>query len=409
MGKNIVVCCDGTGNEVQGDLSNVLKLFRIARKTANQRVYYHPGVGTIGSDDPWSRAKQSAKAIFGLATGYGLDDEISAAYRFICEHWIEGDKIFLFGFSRGAYTARAVAGFICMIGLLPPDQLNLLSYALTAYKRTSEKNDLAIAWQFGRVAGGRSTPIEFVGVWDTVASVIVPRRDRLFPTLQTLPYTRQNPSVRVFRHAISIDERRRMFRLNRWLSPQKFVVNRFDTNAEPVEQDIKQVWFSGVHSDVGGGYPEVESGLSKFPLAWMLAEAEAKGLQTNTALKRRLVFGDTLSDGTQQYAAPNAQGELHNSLTAGWKPLEWIPKAAKWREWPRTEYLGYYLPKGEPRLIANHDHRPTLHESVLQRATLQQHPENFPSDYSMEPWIPAAEVAPGLSAVESTEDGKTET
>lgn len=101
MSKNIVICCDGTGNEVEGNLSNVLKLFRIAQKNEHQRVYYNPGIGTIGSRDAWMRLKQNTKAVFGLATGYGLDDDILGAYRFIAEQFEDGDQIFLFGFSRG--------------------------------------------------------------------------------------------------------------------------------------------------------------------------------------------------------------------------------------------------------------------------------------------------------------------
>jgi uncharacterized protein (DUF2235 family) len=187
MGKNIVICCDGTGNEVEGNLSNVLKLFRIAQKNAGQRLFYSPGIGTIGSADNWTKLKQNTRSVFELATGYGLDSDILAAYRFLSEQFEPDDKIFFFGFSRGAYTVRAIAGFIHMVGLLPPDQLNVSSYALTAYKRSSEANDFSIAWNFSRVVGGRQATIKFIGVWDTVASVLVPRPDRVVPSLLTLP------------------------------------------------------------------------------------------------------------------------------------------------------------------------------------------------------------------------------
>ena len=85
MGKNIVICCDGTGNQVEGNLSNVLKLFRIAGKNAEQRVYHEPGIGTIGTDDPWTRLKDNSKGVFELATGYGLDGDILGAYTFLAE------------------------------------------------------------------------------------------------------------------------------------------------------------------------------------------------------------------------------------------------------------------------------------------------------------------------------------
>ena len=387
MAKNIVVCCDGTGNQVEGNLSNVLKLFRMTQKDDSQRVYYNPGVGTIGGSDAWQRLKQNAEAIFGLATGYGLDAEILGAYRFIGQHYEDGDAIYLFGFSRGAYTVRAVAGFIHLVGLLRPDHLNVASYALDSYKQASERDNLALAWDFSRIMGGRRVPIKFVGVWDTVASVIVPRLDRIVPTLLTLPYTRTNPSVEIFRHAMAIDERRRMFRLNRWNEPQPFVANPFDTAAPPQAQDTKQVWFAGVHCDVGGGYPETESALSKFPLRWMVEEAAAHGLKISDTMKNTLIFGQSRPGGKHVYVPPDAKGMLHDSLTAGWKPLEWIPKAAKWREWDRKEFLGYYIPDGEPRRIADPALKPKIHQSVLDRkAQIPDYtPVNFPDVYDVVP------------------------
>ena len=398
MSKNIVVCCDGTGNQVdEGNLSNVLKLFQIMRKSADQRVYYNPGIGTIGTDDRWTKFKQDVKGVFGLATGYGLDDDIIAAYSYIAEHYQDGDAIFLFGFSRGAYTIRALAGFMHMVGLLPPDQANIVDYALTAYKRSSEQNNLHIAWDFGRITGARPVTIKFVGVWDTVASIIVPRWDRLIPSLQTLPYTFRNPSVQIFRHAMAIDERRRMFRLNRWKQPQDYVADPFDSQAPEVQQDIKQVWFAGVHADVGGGYPETESGLSKFPLAWMIEEAAQHGLQINPGLRDYLVFGKPYFKSKHQYVAPNAEAELHRSLTRAWQLIEWIPKSVKYQEWPdRTKIDGFYVPSGEPRMIENETVRQRIHQSVLDRMRLKTDykPVNFPKDYDVEPWP----YAPGAGA-----------
>jgi len=392
--KNLVVCCDGTGNEVEGYLSNVLKLFRIARKSDAQRVYYNPGIGTISQRDAWARLRQDAKAAFGLATGYGIDRDILGAYDFICEHYAAGDAIFLFGFSRGAYTVRAVAGLIHLLGVLAPEQSNLATYALTAYKRASEKDDLSIAWNFRRIIGGRRAPIAFMGVWDTVASVIVPRHDRLFvPSLQTLPYTRRNPSVRVFRHAMAIDERRRMFRVNHWQVPQDYVRNPFRGLRAP--QDIKQVWFAGVHSDVGGGYAETESGLSKFPLDWMIGEAVAHGLKINAATRRRIALGRGNRPDRMQYVAPDVRAPLHRSLTWPWQIAEWLPKSARRQEWPRDRLLGLYLPRGEPRLLgaetSDSDNLPRLHRSVLERiaADATYRPVNLPKKYTVEEYADA--------------------
>ena len=401
MPKNIVICCDGTGNEINSNLSNVLKLFRVLVKDEGQRVYYHPGVGTIGLQSTWQRLKQEAYGVFGLATGAGLDEDTLAAYRFLCETYQDGDRVWLFGFSRGAYTVRILAAFIHVIGLLPPDQLDLAGYALSAYKNASEKSHssdtsktfLDDAWHFRRVAGGHIIPIEFMGVWDTVASVIVPRHDKFLLDLQTLAYTRTNPSVKKFRQAMSIDERRRMFRLNRWIEPQKYRSNPFDPSTA-VDQDVRQVWFSGVHGDVGGGYPETKSGLSKFPLLWMIDQAEAAGLRVDLTMVDHLVWGLARPGSGHVYVAPDATAQLHVSLEGAWWILEYLPKQEKWKEWPdRKCYLGCYIPDAEPRPIPE---GAIIHRSVLERMAkvASYRPINMPSSYAIEE-MPGAPVAGG--------------
>src|ERR1700692_1646220 len=134
MPKDIVICCDGTGNEINSTISNVLKLFRVLEKDANQRVYYHPGVGTIGLQSTRGRLKQGAYGVCSRPTGAGLDEDPLAAYRCLCETYQSGDRVWLFGFSRGAYTVRVLAAFIQLIGLLPPAQIDLAGYAFSAYK-----------------------------------------------------------------------------------------------------------------------------------------------------------------------------------------------------------------------------------------------------------------------------------
>src|SRR5690349_16760904 len=128
-GRNIVILCDGTGNEINENISNVLKLYRCLRKTPKtqprQLVYYDPGVGTLSQPGTWNRWRQNFNLVLGLATGYGLDDNVLAAYEFLVNHWQEGDRIYLFGFSRGAYTVRVLAGLIHKIGLIAPEQINL--------------------------------------------------------------------------------------------------------------------------------------------------------------------------------------------------------------------------------------------------------------------------------------------
>lgn len=381
-------------------MSNVLKLYRILQKTPSQRVYYNPGIGTIGQQDAWQRALQKVRGVFGLTTGYGLDDEVLNAYRFLMSTYEKGDKLYFFGFSRGAYTVRVLAAFMHVMGLLPRDQLNLATYAFTAYKKASadigsqqtganglgsgddDSTPLEAAWDFSRVAGGEPVPIEFIGVWDTVASVIVPRWDRLVPSLQMLRFTRTNPSVRNFRQAIAIDERRRMFRLNRWTDPQEHRPNAYQPNST-IAQSIRQVWFAGVHSDVGGGYQESESGLAKFPLIWMINQASKAGLAVRKRMIRRLVFGDVQPGDKYPYVAPSATAAAHNSMTFGWSLLEWIPKQWRWHEdKSRAPWLGWYLPKSEPRTIPE---GAILHYSVLLRREAGIYsPPNLPVDFGVE-------------------------
>lgn len=239
-----------------------------------------------------------------------------------------------------------------MVGLLRPDQVNLVGFALNAYKHSAGRENLRVAWDFARVMRTRRATIHFVGVWDTVASMIVPRPDRFYvPSLRTLPYTRSNPSVRIFRHAIAIDERRRLFRLNQWVDGQEFVEEPFADSPRSEPQDSVQMWFAGNHSDVGGGYPEKESGLSKFPLEWIVRDAERFGLKVDEGTFQHLVHGRPQRGGRHEYVPPDPMAELHDALSGGWWILEWLPKRAKWKETRRGSFLGMYVPRGERRRI----------------------------------------------------------
>jgi uncharacterized protein (DUF2235 family) len=411
--RNIVILCDGTGNEISENISNVLKLYRCLRKTEKtqprQLVFYDPGVGTLERPDVWHKLRQDFNAILGLATGYGLDHHVLAAYAFLVANYQDGDQIYLFGFSRGAYTVRVLAGLIHKVGLISPQQVNLAGSGLIAYKQFSsdvvpklgpnwraltdagdEDGPIAAtpfdnAAQFARITSTRWPTIKFVGVWDTVASVIVPRADRLYwPSLEELAFTLQNPSVQIFRQAISIDERRCMFRLKKWDEPQTFTHNRFnDAHAEP--QDIKQVWFAGVHADIGGGYTEIESGLSKYPLIWMIDEATKCGLAVNPRTVNQLAWGVQRKGSPFSYVAPDVRGELHDSLRGAWWILEFLPKSAKYKEWPeRQTYLGFYIPDAEPRLIPEDAF---IHESVVKRmdALAAYRPVNLPARFQTVP------------------------
>jgi uncharacterized protein (DUF2235 family) len=414
-GNNLVICCDGTSNEISENISNVLKLYRCLRKTdkthPRQLVFYDPGVGTMTEPTTWQRWKANIKMVLGLATGYGLDDNVLSAYRFLVEHYKPGDNIYLFGFSRGAYTVRVLAGLIHKIGLLSPEQANLAGSGLIAYKQYSgtgrgndvddltdagsdedgplPKDKFDLAAQFARITSSRWPTIHFIGVWDTVASVIVPRADRLYwPSLEELAFTIRNPSVKTFRQAIAIDERRCMFRLKEWAALQEFWSNRFVPDDKKEPQDILQVWFAGVHRDVGGGYPEAKSAESKYPLIWMIEEARKAGLNFNPRTVNQLAWGVQRRNSPFSYVPPGISGEageLHNSMTAAWRLLEYFPKSATYKEWPeRKAFLGFYIPDCEPRVIPEGAH---VHVSVVQRMEQDPtyRPVNLPTTFATVP------------------------
>jgi membrane protease YdiL (CAAX protease family) len=250
-------------------------------------------------------------------------------------------------------------------------------------------------------------------VWDTVSTVIVPRPDRFYlPSLQTLPFTRTNPSVETFRHAIAMDERRRMFRLNHWKDDKGSV-----PDPETGAVRTRQTWFAGVHSDVGGGYPEAESALSKYPLLWMIAQArdlpEGEALRFDERLVDWLARGRRPEDGDPRYpyVAPDPKGPLHESLTGAWWLFEPLPKSARLKEWPgRLSLLGLYIPWAEPRPIPNRplkgvpSHEPfAIHSSAVARVAeaAAYRPVNLPGRFTIDstegpapPVVPAPPYLP---------------
>jgi uncharacterized protein (DUF2235 family) len=393
-------------------------------------VFYDPGVGTLARPNPWKKLVQDASAIFGLATGYGLDDNVLSSYEFIVDNYADGDAIYLFGFSRGAYTVRVLAGLIHKIGLISKQQVNLAGSGLTAYKQFSSDNpngglDLrqftdggAVdpgpaskedqAAQYARILSVKWPTIKFVGVWDTVASVIVPRPDRFYrPSLQVLAFVHRNPSVEIFRHAISIDERRRLFRLQRWEEGGKFWPSRFAPEDKWKDQDSLQVWFAGVHADIGGGYPELQSALSKYPLLWMIEEAVKCGLKVDRRTVNQLGWGRQRKNSPFSYVKPDflpepgkpasAGWQPHNSMNAGWRVLEYVPKKDTYKEWPaRKSTLGFYIPDAEPRVIPEDA---LIHESAIEKIAQDPNykPVNIPRKYQTIPMLTAA-IEPAADA-----------
>jgi uncharacterized protein (DUF2235 family) len=363
MAKNVVICCDGTGNEFGDTNSNVVKLYStLMIDSARQVGYYHPGVGTMGAPTATNKISKAWSIVMGLAFGAGLLANVRDAYRYLMNIYKDGDKVFLFGFSRGAYTARALAGVLHMFGLLYPGNEGLIPYITQLFaKRTRSAAGMTHTFQ---VAEGfkatfcRHCPLHFVGVWDTVSSV-----GWVWDPLK-LPYTARNPDMANGRHAVSIDERRCYFRNNLWGAPFP-------------DQSIKQVWFSGVHSDIGGSYAEAESGLSKITLEWMLCEAVLLGLLVD-GQKAAQVLGRI---SPPPPVAPDPARRIHNSLTWKWWILELLPHSYYD---PVLRKAGWRIPLGARRLIPEGS---VLHKTVEEKRRVDSNyrPQNLPVTYETEP------------------------
>src|SRR5882724_2142920 len=210
MPKNIVICCDGTGNEFGDTNSNVVKLYQMLVADPNRQItYYHPGLGTMGARSALTKIARWWTRILGLAFGYGVINNIGDCYSFLMANFEEGDNVFLFGFSRGAYTARALGAMLHMFGLLRDGNDIQFPYAARRFKRKLDRHDFDVAEDF-KATFSRICKPHFVGVWDTVSSV-----GWIYDPV-SLPYSATNPDIQIGRHAISIDERRCMFRPNMW-------------------------------------------------------------------------------------------------------------------------------------------------------------------------------------------------
>ena len=377
MAKNIVVCCDGTGNEFGDNNSNVVKLCSMLVTNERQVTYYHPGVGTMGSPTARTQLGKGWDVVRGLAFGYGITDNIADAYRYLMETYEAEDRIFLFGFSRGAYTARALGGLLHMFGLLHPGNEGLIPY-ITEKFATHTKQAQGMTHTFQVAEGFKRTYcqdvlLHFVGVWDTVSSV------GWISDPLVIPYTANNPIMKTGRHAVSLDERRCFFRDNLWGPPLQP-----SDPAYRVPQDIKQVWFAGVHSDVGGSYPEGESGLSKITLEWMLREAWWSGLRIDDE-KAKHILGLVRPT---PFVPPDPTDGQHESLHGAWWLAELLP------------HYKYDKRKGKQHWtwppLGVHRHLPpevVVHQSVLDRIrdVKAYHPKNLldePITIHAEPYRP---------------------
>lgn len=350
---NIVICCDGTGNEFGPENSNVIKLFSILDKSQKEQItFYHPGLGTLGITGPFTWLKAKIKSFLGLAFGVGIRADVADCYRFLMENYTgPDDKIFVFGFSRGAYTARVLCSLLYEFGLINKGNELLINYAYKMFNKPTEKK-LELAKQFKKTFSRECKP-HFVGVWDTVSSV----GWAYDPT--NFPYTYRNPDIKIGRHAISIDERRCFFRQNLWAK-------------EEPGQSIVQVWFPGVHSDIGGGYAYTECGLAQITLKWMIGEAVPAGLIVDTQKDTELFQPPNLQ--------PDPNGKLHNSLKGFWLLLEILPKF--YFDFKLKKYR-IKLPLGASRFIPEDS---LIHQSAIDRMNnplSTYKPKNFPKTYKV--------------------------
>ncbi|WP_445166391.1 DUF2235 domain-containing protein [Mycolicibacterium sp. Dal123E01] len=326
--RNLVVCLDGTNNEPEHGATNVTRIYDVAKKSADQLVYYDPGVGTMGARGAVTRLGKALTRTEGLVAGYGIEDNIEEAYNWLSRNYQAGDRIYVFGFSRGAYTARALTGMLHTVGLLRPGTENLTPYAVKLYAqagpgaesgpdaKNAEKKFWKVRDEFIRVFGNPDFPstfdtkvpqVHFLGVWDTVKSVGWLNLKGKFETARW-PFTRKIDNVGLARHAMALDEKRRPYGIYRF-DP--------DTVANSAGRYEEQ-WFVGVHSDVGGQFPD-DHKLSDVAFSWMVKEAENAGFRVNKQkyhwmLKSR--FDDELP-------ADRAEGKIHDPGRAWWLAGGW--------------------------------------------------------------------------------------
>ncbi|THH11156.1 hypothetical protein EW145_g852 [Phellinidium pouzarii] len=428
--RMLVLCFDGTANEYGGENTNVVKFFAMLRKDCDdeQLCYYQTGIGTYENPGMFTPLTMWIAKVADEAFAWYLSAHVMGGYKFLMKNYQPGDNISIFGFSRGAYTARALAGMLTKIGLLPKDNDEQVTFAYKMYTRT-DKQGLIEAAGFKQTFC-RPVQVRFIGVWETVASTgIIMSRD--------LPFTTNNTLVKTFRHALSLDEHRSKFVPTFWqlakptssasnpgsagssavvvpipqnpedtstanrdsAVPTRAVTQTSDVaesrllksnekennkerarkkrtwtffsktktkNAEILDEidpeespedkcDVKEVWFSGCHSDVGGGADAsmVTASLADIPLRWMIREVIASqcGIQFDTAAMQRFhvhvdlpapsLFAPTTHPADGELSAEDASSDavdaskpLHDELSLQplWWVLEVIPLAFSWQD-----------------------------------------------------------------------------
>ncbi|MCL6667524.1 DUF2235 domain-containing protein [Streptomyces panaciradicis] len=316
--RNLVLCLDGTRNEPETGTTNVSRIFDVAVKNHRQLVFYHPGVGVMGARGAVTSLGQKATRVAGLIGGFGVKDNLEEAYRFLVHNYRSGDRIFVFGFSRGAYTAQALTGMLRTVGLLRSGAENLIPYAVKLYatsntrRATTEQTNRyfrrreRFARQFGNPAfpeafDSSRHQVHFLGVWDTVKSVGWLNWKAQIEQVRW-PFTAKIVNVDAARQALAIDERRHAYK-----------EYRFDgKTVKDSGGRYEEMWFAGAHSDIGGTFDD-DHDLSDIAFAWMVEEAAQAGLRVDPQKYRRLLkvrYGAKLP-------VDRATGKIHTN-SAGW-------------------------------------------------------------------------------------------
>lgn len=351
MPKKLIVFCDGTWNtpdesdDGKSCPTNVSLLFRATSASdaagIPQIVHYVQGVGTHKDDKFW-----------GGAFGMGISQNILDGYKFICSNYEPGDQIYLFGFSRGAYTARSLAGLIYNMGILQREHFEHINAAYKGYVNRGEEwhptrtvattgKKGSEAQKFREAYTWKNESIHFLGLWDTVGALGAPY-GLLMGFVSNLLFkcrfhdTELTPIIQNAYHAVSKAEKRWPFRPTLFNLKPGYDASRFD-----------EQWFDGVHSDVGGGY--VDTSLSDKALDWMMAKAAGHGLAIDKANL------PTPHYPTPPQAPHNSQAiyyRLSTLLMVKWPALlfvEWPGKLFK--NWPKC----FYAALNSAKIIAEPD------------------------------------------------------
>ncbi|KAF8838556.1 hypothetical protein BDN67DRAFT_907147 [Paxillus ammoniavirescens] len=273
--RKLIVCIDGTSNSFGSKNTNVVELYSQIKKSDDQLTYYCSGIGTLAKPSlkSWSYLKQRLASYADQAIAWNLDQVLLAAYKWLANSYNDGDQIFLFGFSRGAYQVRLLAAMIHKVGLILPGNDEQIPFAFETCCALEGDGNREHADMFKKTFSRKDVRVHFIGVWDTVSSVGF-LRNKPFPSA-----TIGKEHTCFFRHALALDERRVKFLPEYFHEGQiKQSDNGQATEPRPAASGrVKEVWFAGSHSDV-------------IPLLWMRKEAaiaglELKGLETTWLMK----------------------------------------------------------------------------------------------------------------------------